>query len=93
MIYKTDKKIVIRVPIPEGADVSTRNARKRLRVATKDAIIEALTTPADLQELPEGAEQPIGLLPKPIPPMIVEIDPDEWPEGYPPIIKDDPDGG
>jgi len=89
MIYKTDKKIVIRVPIPEGVDVSNRHARKRLRNVVKDEIIEALTTPADL---PEGAEQPIGILPKPAP-MIVPIDPDEWPDGHAPIVKDEADGG
>ena len=87
MIYKTEKKIVIRAPIPEGVDVSNRHARKRVRSAVKAEIIEALTTPADL---PEGAEQPIGILPAP---MIVPIDPEEWPDGHAPIVKDEADGG
>ena len=40
------------------------------------------------KQQPKPKKQPAP----PIPPMIVEIDPDEWPEVYPPI-KDDPDGG
>jgi len=44
--------------------------------------------PKKQQPAPKPKKQP-----KPAPPMIVEIDPDEWPEGHAPIVKDDPDGG
>jgi hypothetical protein len=44
--------------------------------------------PKKQQPAPKPKKQP-----KPAPPMIVPIDPDEWPEGHAPIVKDEADGG